>query len=178
MSTRIGGSARGGEPDARDTGAELKQAFRAALGHWASGVTVVSVRDEPNVFGTTVTAFTSVSLEPPLVLVGLGPNAVVRPLLETGSQLVVNILSTEQQRTATIFTDTGPLGRELFPPDGPPVLEGSLASLVCTVDALHPAGDHLVVIARVHDVRMGGGGAPLIRYDRTWRALESVTSTQ
>ena len=171
MSTRIDGSARGGDASAADSGADLAQSFRAALARWASGVTVVSVRDERHAFGTTVSAFASVSLEPPLVLVSLGPNAVVRSLLETGSQIVVNILSEAQQRTATIFTDTGPLGRELFAADGPPVLEGSLASLVCSVDAMHPAGDHLIVVARVHEVRIGGGGAPLLRYDRAWRRL-------
>jgi len=171
MSTRIGGSARGGDAGSGNGGTTLEQAFRAALAQWASGVTVVSVRDDAQVFGTTVTAFSSVSVEPPLVLVCLGPNAVARPLLETGSQLVINILSAEQQRAATIFTDTGPLGRELFPREGPPVLEGSLASLICSVDAMHPAGDHVIVVARVHDVRMGSGGDPLVRYDRTWRTL-------
>jgi len=172
MSTRIGGSARGGDADVPDGGPDLAQSFRAALARWASGVTVVAVRDERHVFATTVSAFTSVSLEPPLVLVCLGPNAVARPLLETGSQIVVNVLSDEQQRTATIFTDTGPLGRELFAPAGPPVLEGSLASLVCSVEAMHAAGDHLIVVARVQEVRMSGGGAPLVRYDRAWRRLE------
>ncbi len=171
MSTHIGGTARGGEADAATRDAELDRAFRAALAQWASGVTVVSVRDEPHVFGLTVTAFSSVSVDPPLVLVCLGPNAVVRPMLETGAQLVVNILSEAQRRTATIFTDTGPLGRELFPPEGPPILADSLASLVCSVHAVHDGGDHAIIVARVEDVRLGSGGAPLVRYDRAWRQL-------
>lgn len=171
MSRHIGGTAHGGAPDI-ETDADLERAFRTALAQWASGVTVVSVRDEPHVFGITVTAFASVSLDPPLVLVCLGGNAVVLPILDVGKQLVVNILGADQQRTATIFTDVGPLGRELFPPDGPPVIAGSPASLICTVDALHPAGDHTVVIARVQRVVLGDGGQPpLLRHDRAWRSL-------
>lgn len=173
MSRHIGGSARGGEGDVPDQNEDLDAAFRASLAQWASGVTVIAVRDEPHVFAVTVTAFASVSLDPPLVLACFGPNAVVRPMLDAGAQLVINILSAEQQRTATIFTDIGPLGRDLFPTEGPPVLTGSLASLICSVHALHEAGDHMIVVARVHEVRMGGGGPPLLRYDRGWRRLES-----
>ncbi len=171
MSTHIGGMAHGGASDAAGRDEALQQGFRAALARWASGVTVVAVRDEPHVFGVTATSFASVSLEPPLVLFCLGPGAVILPILETGTQVVVNLLSAAQQRTATIFTDTGPLGRELFPAQGPPVLDGSLASLVCSVDARHAAGDHTIVVARVHEVMLGPGGAPLLRYDRGWRAL-------
>lgn len=174
MSTHIGGTARGGTPEAAGRDEALQQGFRAALARWASGVTVVAVRDEPHVFGVTVTSFASVSLEPPLVLFCLGPGAVVLPILEVGTQVVVNLLTGAQQRTATVFTDTGPLGRELFPPDGPPVLEGSLASLVCSVDARHAAGDHSIVVARVHEVVLGQGGAPLLRYDRAWHTLDAT----
>jgi flavin reductase (DIM6/NTAB) family NADH-FMN oxidoreductase RutF len=172
MSRHIGGSAHGGALDVPDAGDELQRQFRAALAHWASGVTVVAVRDEPHVFGITVTAFASVSLEPPLVLVCLGANAVVLPILDVGTQLAISILGADQKRAAAIFTDVGPLGRELFPAEGPPVLDGALAALVCTVDALHRAGDHTIVVARVQHVELGQGSAPLLRYERGWRTLD------
>lgn len=171
MSRHIGGAAHGGASDI-DADTDVERGFRAALAQWASGVTVVSVRDEPHVFGITVTAFASVSLDPPMVLVCLGGNAVILPILEVGTQIVVNILGAHQQRTAAIFTDVGPLGRELFAADGPPIIADSLASLVCTVDALHRAGDHVVVIARVQRVALGDGGQlPLLRHERAWRSL-------
>ena len=170
MSTHIGGSAHGGAPET-STGADLDREFRTALARWASGVTVVSVRDDAQVFGITATAFASVSLEPPLVLVCLGANAIVLPMLEIGTQLVVNILGTDQKRTATIFTDVGPLGRELFAAEGPPVVTGSLVSLVCAVDAKHAAGDHTIVVARVHGALLGETRQPLLRYERGWRRL-------
>lgn len=172
MNRHIGGAAHGGAPDI-EVDDDVERAYRAALAQWASGVTVVSVRDEPHVFGITVTAFASVSLDPPMVLVCLGSNAVILPILDVGTQIVVNILGAHQQRTAAIFTDVGPLGRDLFPPDGAPVIADSLASLICTIDALHRAGDHMVVIARVRRVHAGDGGhQPLVRYDRAWRRLE------
>jgi flavin reductase (DIM6/NTAB) family NADH-FMN oxidoreductase RutF len=170
MSTHIGGSAHGGALDGSRE-ADLDRAFRTALARWASGVTVVSVRDDAQVFGITATAFASVSLDPPLVLVCLGANAIVLPMLETGTQLVVSILGADQKRAATIFTDVGPLGRELFAPEGPPVLAGSLASLVCSVDAKHAAGDHTIIVARVHQVVLGENAQPLLRYERAWHTL-------
>lgn len=172
MSTHIGGSAHGGALDAPSE-ADLGREFRTALARWASGVTVVSVRDDSHVFGITATAFASVSLDPPMVLVCLGGNAIVLPMLDVGTQMVVSILGEDQKRTATIFTDVGPLGRELFAAEGPPVLAGSLASLVCSVDALHPAGDHRIVVARVQSVVLGAAAGPLLRYERGWRTLPS-----
>ncbi len=172
MSRHIGGTAHGGAPNEVAVDEQVQRDFRAALAHWASGVTVVSVRDEPNVFGITVTAFASVSLDPPLVLVCLGANAVVLPSIDIGTQIVINVLSAEQKRSATVFTDVGPIGRELFAAEGAPVVEGSLASLVCSVDALHGAGDHTIVVARVQRVVLGTGDAPLLRYGRGWRSLD------
>jgi flavin reductase (NADH) len=181
VSRQIGGAARSGTrrgetPDDRAAAApaenDVAAAFRAALARWASGVTVVAVRDEGRVFGITATAFTSVSVDPPLVLVCLGTNAVVLPMLDHGAPLVINLLAAAQKRTATIFTDVGPLGQELFAAEGPPLLPDALASLVCSVHAMHPAGDHTIVVARVQDVVMGSAAPPLLRYERAWRTLD------
>lgn len=177
-SSKIGGHAQAGRDAEEDV---ARTALIEALARWASGVAVLAVREEGRVFGITVTAFSAVSLEPPLVLVCLGRNAIVLPTLLAGNQpgnaadapeFVVNILAEDQRRLASIFTDVGPLGRDAFAAQGAPLLPDSLASLVCTVDALHEAGDHWIVIGRVRDIVTGGGRAPLVRFQRAWHGLD------
>ena len=168
--SRIGGTAQGGTraPDEEDAHSALVD----ALGRWASGVAVLAVRDEGRVFGITVTAFSSVSLDPPLILVCLGRNAVVLPtLMNDNAEFVVNVLAEEQRRLASIFTDVGPLGRDAFPPEGAPVLPASLASLVCRVEAMHEAGDHWIVVGRVHETVRGPRRKPLLRFERKWAGV-------
>ncbi|HEX6308194.1 MAG TPA: flavin reductase family protein [Longimicrobiales bacterium] len=145
--------------------------FRDALARWASGVTIIAFRTDERVVATTVSAFTSLSAEPPLILIALGPNATVRPFLQIGRPFTVNILAAEQRRLATIYADPFPVGPEPFPAAGDPVIAGSLASLRCTVERVADGGDHAIVIARVDDAEWRDG-APLIRYKRRYRVLD------
>ncbi|HEX2204342.1 MAG TPA: flavin reductase family protein, partial [Longimicrobium sp.] len=129
-------SIRTGEGD----GDSLRDAFREALSHWAAGVCVLAVRDEDEVLALTVSAFASVSLDPPLVLVCVSEHAGLLPsLLETG-RFVVNLLGEDARAAAVGFAQGLPAPRGTFPEDGDPVLRGALASLVCAVDAAHPRG--------------------------------------
>lgn len=145
--------------------------FRAALGGWASGVTVIACRTEERVVATTVSAFTSLSADPPLVLIALGPNATARPFLDAGRRFTVNILAAEQRRLAMVFADPYPVGTDPFPASGDPVLDGSLATLICTVRRVDQGGDHAIIIAAVEQAEWRDG-SPLIRYRRRYRALD------
>jgi flavin reductase (DIM6/NTAB) family NADH-FMN oxidoreductase RutF len=145
--------------------------FRDALAGWASGVAIVACRSDERVVATTVSAFMSLSLDPPLIVIGVGPNATVRPFLEEGATFVVNVLSAEQRRLAMIFADPFPVGRDPFPPAGEPLIEGCLVGLTCVVDRIEEGGDHAIVIAAVHDMSGGAAGVPLIRYNRKYHAL-------
>ena len=101
------------------------------------------------VHGTTATSFTPVAADPPTILVSLGPNAQVRPFLDVGSTFVVNMLDEMQTRLAAVYADPFPVGPSPFPPDGPPVMDGALAHLVCTVTrTIDAEGDALLVLAR------------------------------
>src|SRR5690606_33556364 len=155
-----------GEPDAVID----RERFRAALAGWASGVTIVACRTDERVVATTVSAFTSLSLEPPLLLIALGPNATVRPFLEPGRQFAVSILAAEQRRLAMSFADPFPVGADPFPPTGPPVIADALASFACTVDRIDEGGDHAIVIGSVDDGSWRPG-SPLIRHGRKYREL-------
>ncbi len=156
-------------------GAGREQAARAelreALARWARGVAVVATRQEGTVTALTVSAFMAVSLDPPLIAVALGEQAPLTALLEEGARFGVSILAADQRRLAGVFADAFAVDRSAFAEAGDPVLDGSLAALGCSVAAVHAAGDHRLVLGAVESVRLGEG-APLLYFDRAYRALE------
>jgi len=147
--------------------------FRGALSHWASTVTLVAVRDDGHVHGTTVTSFAPVAADPPTILVSLGPGAQVLPFLDEGTDFVVNLLAREQRDLATRYADSFPVGPSPFPAEGPPVIDGGVVSLLCRVRSIVPAdGATRVVLARVMERIEGMGGAPLLYHRRGYVGLE------
>lgn len=133
----------------------------------------MAVRDAERVYATTASSFASISVEPPLVLVSLGPTAQVLPFLDEGTAFVVNVLSEDQRRIATVHADAYPVGPSPFPAEGLPLLAGSQASLVCVVVRAIPLeGGVRMVLARVDDVTLGGeGSGPLLYHQRGYRSL-------
>ena len=152
-----------------EAGALSPDAVREAFSRWASGVTVVAVRDGATVYAITATAFLPVAVEPPLVLVSINPNATVWPFLdEEGAEFGVSILAEDQRRLASIFADTGPLAQMYFPREGDPVLPDALAGFTCRVVRRYFEGDHMLVIGEVERVVTGGDRKPLIYYRREY----------
>jgi flavin reductase (DIM6/NTAB) family NADH-FMN oxidoreductase RutF len=148
------------------------EAFREALSHWASGITVVGVREEDGTLhATTVSSFASVSAEPPRILISLGPGAQVLPFLDPGIRFVVNILSHHQRRLATVFADPFPVGPSPFPSEGDPVIAGALAVLVCGVERVIPVDGVRLVLGRVLETQLGEPGEPLVNYRREYRSV-------
>ena len=168
MKQEIRGRARN---DMEDAVPPAQRQFRDALARWASGVAVIAARDGPNIHAITATAFSSLSLEPPLVMCGIGRNATVLPSIESGDRFTINILASAQRRLASMFADTGPLARDAFAPEGPPILDDALVALVCSLHALHDGGDHALVIARVEEIVFGTEQEPLVRYLGEYRGL-------
>lgn len=143
--------------------------FREALSHWASTVTVVAVRDGEDIHAVTVTSFFPVSADPPLVALSLGPNARVLPWLEPGARFVVSLLAEGQRRVASTFADAFPVGPSPFPAAGDPVVEGSLAALVCRVrDVQAVEGGARLVVGRLEDVVGGEDAGPLLYHRRRY----------
>jgi len=150
--------------------------FRKALGNFAAGVTVVTGR-LPNggPAGLTVTAFSSVSLEPPLVMVCIGKQTGCLDAFDKGDAFAVNILSEDQQNLSNLFasrdadkfggqeTDTGETGV--------PLLKDCLANIECRKEAVHDAGDHFIYIGRVVAIKAKDSGEPLVYYQGGYRAL-------
>jgi flavin reductase (DIM6/NTAB) family NADH-FMN oxidoreductase RutF len=146
--------------------------FRAALGRFASGITVVTVEtSEGHVHGMTASAFCSVSLRPPLVLVCVDHLAETYLHLNEHQQFGVSVLKEEQEALSEFFADPerNPdaayrLGIQYGKMSGgTPVLDEALANLECYKVDSHPAGDHTIFVAEVRDSRLGDG-IPLLYF--------------
>lgn len=149
---------------------EISSRFREAMSRFPAGVTVVAVRDEDEVAAITVSAFTSVSVDPPLVLVCLGLNASVLPYVSEIRRFTVNILGESGRTAASWFSQQTPEDASRFT-DGDPVLRGAVATFVCSLEAMHPGGDHRIVVGRVERVVEGDDEPPLIYHAREYRGL-------
>ncbi len=155
-----------------------KEQLKGAYARWATGVTIVTARVGDRVHGMTVSAFTEVSLDPPLVLVCADRSSNTHPLIAEGGVFAVNVLSASQQALSDLFASKKDEERRFVDLDyetgetGAPLLPGAIAQLDCRVTAVHEAGDHLIYVGEVVDVRLSGG-PPLIFYDRGYRSLAS-----
>jgi flavin reductase (DIM6/NTAB) family NADH-FMN oxidoreductase RutF len=129
--------------------------LRGAMGHFATGVTVVSTRGEDGEpLGTTASAVASVSLDPPLVLVCLAHTSQTLAALRRHEAFALNGLGAEQSALALAFAQPGPCegwgdGPPAIARTGAPLLPAALATLDCAVHDVLPAGDHAIVLGRV-----------------------------
>jgi flavin reductase (DIM6/NTAB) family NADH-FMN oxidoreductase RutF len=118
--------------------------------------------------GLTVNSFTSVSLDPPLVSFCVANTASARPALERASRFAVTVLGADQAALASRFATSGVdrfAGVEwLEGTDGLPRLPGGLTWLSCVKEIEHPAGDHVIVIGRVHAAESGPADGPLLHH--------------
>jgi flavin reductase (DIM6/NTAB) family NADH-FMN oxidoreductase RutF len=142
-------------------------AFRDALAHFASGVTVVAASGSGGPLGFTATGFTSVSLSPPLILVCVGKGASVHDGIVGSLRFGVSILSERQEWIAQQFARSGvDRFREVaLRPTIVPLVEGALAALECRRHARHDAGDHTILVGEVIDTFVGTG-RPLVHCTR------------
>ena len=155
------------------------QAFRSAMGRFATGVTVVSARGR-HPHAMTANAVTSVSLDPPLLLVCLDQEARVHDAVLEDGRFGVSVLGADQVRISDWLATRGrPLVGQLSQVPvvigevlGMPLVAGSLVRLECEVEAAHPAGDHTVVIGAVRGLDAGAGPAdPLVWFGGGYRTL-------
>ena len=149
--------------------------FRRLLGHFATGVTVVTTTDaDARPAGLTVSAFCSLSLDPPLVLICVDHKAQTYPALRESGRFAVNILGAEHEALSRRFAGTGLDKFEGVAwrrsPRGLPLLDGVLAHLECTTVAAHDEGDHTIFVGRV-EAGAAGSGEPLLYYRGRYQRL-------
>lgn len=162
--------------------------YRAVMGRFVTGVTVVTTLDEPDPssvtpqpFGTTVNSFSSVSLDPPLVLITIGRERSIHPVLAKTRRFAVNILAEEAQGLSDCFAGApSAIPRSAFcgaswrpSANGMPLLEDALAWVDCELDRVIEAGDHTIYLGRVADLQVSERNDwPLLYFRRQYLRIE------
>lgn len=154
------------------------QDFTAALASFATGVTVVTVREGRDDIGSTVTAFTSISLDPPMILISVAAASYLCEVLHRRPQWAVTVLAAAQRALAGRFAAEGrPSARLLLggqahhrgPKSEALIVEGGTAAMECETRLRIPAGDHVLFVAEVLGVDYLSKEDPLIRVNRRYR---------
>lgn len=140
--------------------------YRQVLGHFPTGVTVITAAPDSGPVGLAVGSFASVSLDPPLVAFFPDQGSSSWPKIESAGAFCVNILAEDQEDVCRRFASKGddkfsglgwkPAG------SGAPLLEGVLAWIDCDIDSAAPAGDHFCVMGKVRELDVVHDGAPLV----------------
>ncbi|MCS6842445.1 MAG: flavin reductase family protein [Roseiflexus sp.] len=148
--------------------------FRQLMGHFASGVTVVTTEYEGQLFGLTVSSFCSLSLHPPLVLICIDKKVRAHDAIAAARRYAVNILEKHQEYLSRRFA-TPEIDKFIgvawrFGQLGLPILEGTLASFECRLTDTFPGGDHSIFVGEVQNGEIREG-SPLIYYRRGYHEL-------
>ncbi len=161
--------------------------FRRVMGHFVTGVTVVSAFDGGQPFGITVNALSSVSLDPPLVMIALDRRRFLTPIVRAAGRYAVNILSEDQQALSDCFAGA-PVqpGRDAFcgaawhpGESGLPLIDGAIATLECTVVETFSAGDHDLFIGRADTLANEvDHPMPLLYYRRRYLRIERAATAE
>jgi 3-hydroxy-9,10-secoandrosta-1,3,5(10)-triene-9,17-dione monooxygenase reductase component len=152
--------------------------FRGVLSHFATGVVVVTGSTADGPAGLTCQSFSALSLDPPLVLLSIARASASWPRIRATGRFAVNVLSSAQAAVSTAFAVSGgdkfagvAWRQGLL---GLPLLDGALAQLECDLEAVHPGGDHEIVIGRVRAlsaVPQLESASPLVYYRSAYRRL-------
>ena len=153
-----------------------KDEFRACMAQYPTGVTVVTTLDDDDaVHGMSANSFTSVCLEPPVVLVCVAHNTNTYHYVEKRGRFGVNILRQQQEDLGRYFARK-PEDRKgdvdyqinISPVLGVPALESVLVFFGCEVIGSHPYGDHTIYIAEVKEIERGDPGSPVLFFESRW----------
>ena len=154
-------------PDDPESAARARK-FRDVLGLFASGVTVVTSLSDGEPVGMTCQSFSSVSLEPPLVMFCPAKTSRAWPRMQRAGYFCVNFLAADQAEVSNAMATKGADkydGIGWRPAStGAPLLDDVLGHVDCTVHSVHEAGDHYVVLGRVKELGYGDDGLPLLYY--------------
>jgi flavin reductase (DIM6/NTAB) family NADH-FMN oxidoreductase RutF len=154
------------------------EALRAVMRHWTSGVAILTARDGARTHGMTVNSFTSVSLEPPLVLVCVERAVRTHALVESSRAFALSILCDGQQAISDRFAGRHTENTDRFEGlsthtavTGAPILAENIGWLDCVVVAAHEAGTHTIFVAEVVAAKAQNGHRPLAYFDRDYHTL-------
>jgi 3-hydroxy-9,10-secoandrosta-1,3,5(10)-triene-9,17-dione monooxygenase reductase component len=148
--------------------------MREVLGHFASGVTVVTGMDGPRPTGFACQSFHALSLDPPLICLCAGKSSTTWPRIRSSGRFAVNILGAHQEELSRTFATSGAdkfAGVDWSPsPLGSPLLDSAIGWVDCTVADVHDGGDHDIVVGRVAGLSASGND-PLLFFRGAYRRL-------
>lgn len=154
------------------------ESLRKAMRNWASGIVIVTARHGDVQHGMTVSSFTSLSLEPPLLSISLYKTSRTHGLVEASGRFAATILSAEQEEISNTFagrvadTENRFEGLETESlPSGILVISGGLASFDCRVTQKISVGTNTLFIAEVEDIIATEDGAPLLYFNQSYHSL-------
>lgn len=153
--------------------------FRATVGSFATGVTVITTRGEEHPYGMTANAFSSLSLDPPLVLVCVIAGSEGSKHIDSNRCFAINILRDEQEPLSRYFASRDrPRGQDAFlqvphrvAATGSPILEGAIGYLDCRLHSDHEAGDHQIFIGEVLEIGLDPEGQPLVFHGGRYKPI-------
>lgn len=156
--------------------------FKGALGSWASGVTVVTTALDDLVYGITVSSFSSLSLDPLLVMVALADSNHLPGMIKRSGHFAVSILADDQQDISAYFATSGRDPVRAFDVPvasrpwhtGSPIIEGAIAHLDCELQEAIQGGDHTIAVGRVVGAAFDPGRRPLVYFRRAYRSVTEV----
>jgi 3-hydroxy-9,10-secoandrosta-1,3,5(10)-triene-9,17-dione monooxygenase reductase component len=142
--------------------------YRTVLGHFATGVALVTAADGDEPVGMACNSFTSVSLEPPLVLFCAAKSSTTWPRIQAAAKWAANILAEDGEEVCRLFAQKGAdrFAHVAYTTSrsGAPILDRALAFVDCETVAEHDAGDHVVVVGKVLELGYAPEGKPLLFY--------------
>jgi 3-hydroxy-9,10-secoandrosta-1,3,5(10)-triene-9,17-dione monooxygenase reductase component len=151
--------------------------FRSVLGHFCTGIAIVTGIDGGEPVGLTCQSFTSISLDPPLVAFVPAKSSTSWPRIQPSGVFCVNLLTEDQEELCRVFATSGAdkfRGVGWRPSStGSPLLNDTLAWIDCRVTAEHDAGDHIIVVGRVLELGATKDGKPLLFYRGGYGRFES-----
>lgn len=156
----------------------LADDFKDALASWASGVAVVTTNDDGLLYGLTVSSFTSLSMEPPLVLVCLNSGNRLPAMIQAANGFAVSVLARDQEAASNYFARSGREPTAEFTEvdgrwtdSGMPVVAGAIAQMVCKLHSSVVEGDHTIVVGEVLEAE-AHDGEPLLYFRRGYRSVD------
>ncbi len=156
---------------------QLKQ----AMSQFAAGVTIVTTVYQGKPIGITATAFSSVSMDPPLVLINLNKKLFTHKVIADSGKFAVNFLTEDHKERGLVFAGARPDVEDRFAGvtvatavTGCPIFPDAVAWVDCTVWEMYDGGDHTIIVGEVQDVYAKGDGNPLLYYNRQWQKSESL----
>lgn len=165
----------GGGPEPGSAGAFDSGEFRSVLGCFATGVAVITAIDGGEAVGLACNSFTSLSLEPPLVLWCPAKTSTTWPRIRAAGRWAASFLGAEGEEISRRFAASGAdrfAGSRWIPGQtGAPILDGAIAWVECETVAEHDAGDHLIVVGRVVALGRAPDGSPLVFFGGGYRHL-------